>query len=267
MNNDKELVFAKGKDGHYRYVSRKELKKQLRPVRFVRFLFYLIILSVVLGGGYYLFTDLFEVYLVQEEVLIDSGSSYQIELLPKNSKYFDYNNYVYESDNKEVVSIDNYGQITAVSNGTANVSVRYKYGIEKKTMKVAVRNIEVSSLSIDNKEISKNDTEKAEVKVNNQDNLSTSLNYKSSDESVIKVDDNGNLVGVDEGKATITVEGPDGVKEEKTIEVKTTQTEIQDISIKENNVTLKKGKTKKLTLVVVPSDASVKGVKWTSNTS
>ena len=264
MNDNNELVFAKGKDGHYRYISKKELKRQILPIRILTFCFYFIIFGVILGGAYYIFTDVYEVYLVKDNMLIDNGNAYQIELLPKNSKYFDYENYIYESDNTKIATVDRYGQITAVSNGTCNISVRYKYGIEKKTMRVDVRNIEVKTLTIDNDAVDKNNTNKAEVIVNNNESLKTKLTYKSSNEEVLKVDDNGNLVGVDEGKAKVTVTSPSGVTEEKTIEVKTSKDEIQEIKIKENDILLKKGESKKLTLSVVPSNASTKDVSWDS---
>ncbi len=57
MSKNDGLVYAKGKNGHYRYMSKRELNKKNRTLSFFTVLFYILAAFVVLGAGYFLYTD------------------------------------------------------------------------------------------------------------------------------------------------------------------------------------------------------------------
>ena len=73
--------------------------------------FYIILITSFVFGGYYFYTDLFSVYPIEKEITMDIGNTHQIELLPKNSKYFDYKNYVYEVADEKIAKINELGEI------------------------------------------------------------------------------------------------------------------------------------------------------------
>ena len=121
---------------------------------------------------------------------------------------FDAGNPTYISSNESVVIINN-GQITAVNEGTATVTVSFagneKYlAAKNKTITVNVKDalkdasvtVDVSSVDL---KVGENYTIHATT---TPDNLN--VTYKSSEESVITVD-NGFIVAVGEGNATVTV--------------------------------------------------------------
>ncbi len=261
MKND--MVFAKGKDGHYRYINKKELPKSSK---FFNTFFITFLLLVLLGCGYFYYIDVFDAYIMSEEITIDNGGVYQVNLLPKNSKYFDYANYVYESEDESIATVDNYGQIKAVSNGTTNINVRFKNSFIKKTLKVNVDNVEVKDINPD-KEIALdvNDTKKINIKINNEDNVSAKVYYESDDENVAQVDNDGNVTGVNEGEANITITTPNGVKKQTRVKVKTSNEKIQQISIKETNIVIKKNEKKKINIIITPNYASKIGITYSSS--
>ena len=52
-----EMVFAKGKDGHYRYMNKKELKNKNRPLTILTFLFYIVVIITIVCCGFFLYND------------------------------------------------------------------------------------------------------------------------------------------------------------------------------------------------------------------
>ena len=121
---------------------------------------------------------------------------------------FDAGNPTYISSNESVVIINN-GQITAVGEGTATVTVSFvgneKYlAAENNTITVNVKDaLKDASVSVDVSSVDLKVGENYTIHATTTpDNLN--VTYKSSDESVITVD-NGFIVAVGEGNATVTV--------------------------------------------------------------
>ena len=121
---------------------------------------------------------------------------------------FDAGNPTYISSNESVVIINN-GQITAVGEGTATVTVSFagneKYlAAKNKTITVNVKDaLKDASVSVDVSSVDLKVGENYTIHATTTpDNLN--VTYKSSEESVITVD-NGFIVAVGEGNATVTV--------------------------------------------------------------
>lgn len=96
-----------------------------------------------------------------------------------------------------------------------------------------------------------------------------SVAWESSNKSAASVDNNGNVTAVKAGKATITVTTHDGGKKAVcTITVNPNVVHVQKVSINPHHKTLYKGKSLKLSVSVLPSNAANKKVTWkSSNTS
>ena len=58
-----ELVFAKGKDGHYKYMKKSEIKKGNPVVSLLTIIFYIVGILVLIGAGYYLYTDIIKPFI------------------------------------------------------------------------------------------------------------------------------------------------------------------------------------------------------------
>ena len=57
------MVFAKGKDGHYRYMKKSEVTKRHFFLKFLTFVFYVFIFAVFIFLVYYLYNEVFLPYM------------------------------------------------------------------------------------------------------------------------------------------------------------------------------------------------------------
>ena len=120
----------------------------------------------------------------------------------------------YTSSDDKVVTVDENGKLTAVGEGEAVITVTSKDDPAKKaTIKVTVKkpHINVDKVTVDKTDIDLEIGDEADVTVTvTPDNATDkSVTYTSSDEDVVKVDENGKLTAVGEGEAVITVTSKD----------------------------------------------------------
>ena len=130
----------------------------------------------------------------------------------------------------------------------------------KEVPEVQVEKIE---LSVDNTVINKNEISKINVEVYPQDAENQKLEYISSNEKVLKVDDYGNIYGISSGKATITVRAiANGVQSSIEIEV---YSKVTGIELNVENITLQEGESYQILANIEPDDANNKNIKYISN--
>ncbi len=236
-----------------------------KVMKILTIIFYVFVVLLLIYGIYFFYTDSYSIYLMEEEVTLDVGSSYQMKIIPSNVEKFDYDNYIFSSKDKNIIEVNDHGEIKALKQGNSEVSVRFKNGIGKQKLAISVVNVEVTDLELEgNFSVNVNDTKKINVKVNNQDNISTYLTYKSEDETIAKVDAYGNVTGIKEGKTHITVTNGDASNSVE-ITVIATDIKIEEININENELNLNVGEKKTLSVNVVPSNASQKELEWSSS--
>ena len=170
-------------------------------------------------------------YLKQDSVMIDQGSSYQVELIPKNERYFDYTNYSYSVADESIAKVDEFGTITAVGKGETKLKISLKPGLLSsktmtiKTEQIDVNDVEVGVYSGDNVQIRgsviMNVNQSITIKpiVNSRNDINVSGIYSSSDENVATVDTFGNVTAKNPGTATIYSE-VNGIKGSINVEVR-----------------------------------------------
>ena len=251
-------------------LSRKEkielYEKAKRKENKMAKIFYLFIFLLIVFGVYSFYLDKHIVYFLNDEAIIDVGNTYQIELIPKYSKYFNYEDYILSVDDTSIAKIDEYGQITGLKNGNTKVKLRFKNGYETEKLNVIVDNVKVESIQIDdNISIFVNETKKLVYKINNIKNVNTNLKFKISNEKILKVDDMGNITGLKEGTCSLTIESDNGIKKTIQVDVKTSNDKIEEVRFKKNQIDLYVGDNKQLDLEVFPSKANTKGLKWSSS--
>ncbi len=118
----------------------------------------------------------------------------------------------YSSLDTEIVSIDKDGKITALDMGTTKVFVKTQDGNKSAELLVKVSNDYVSSVDIEEEEITINEKQSYSLtaRISPYTAIDKSVVWTTSDPNVATVDRNGKVIGVSEGVAIITVTTNDG---------------------------------------------------------
>lgn len=161
----------------------------------------------------------------------------------------------YLSDNENIAKVNDMGRITAVSAGTAKITVTC--GTVQNNLQLVVKetnDIQVTDIEIgyyeEEMEVDMSQTISATVKPSNATN--TTVTYSSSDTAVATVLSSGEVKGMNPGTAIITVRAGNILKDIK-IEVKTATAKIQ---VNKNYLVLKPGGEFRLIASVEPADAT-----------
>ena len=183
-------------------------------------------------------------------------------------------NQEFTSSNENVVIVDNSGLVTAVGEGEATISFSVNNGAFRKDLNVYVnRNYNNTEIIVTPEKISF-DGEVFKIKVGTTEKLTfavlpdntdrTKLEWKSSDESVVTVDENGRIKGLKEGKATITLSSVNGENDRIDVEVESDIVEVTDINLSITDINMTAGQTQTIIPLVSPDNASNKALSFSS---
>ena len=169
-----------------------------------------------------------EIKVENVSVGVNQSEKINVNIYPSNAtnKMIDY--YV---DDTSIAKIKN-GQVYGLKEGTTNATAKTKDGIEC-AFKIDVQYIKIESLLIEviDDDYKVGDTVHLRTTISPKENSSTSkVEYKSLNPNVVKVDENGNLVAVAAGSATIAAT-IDGLKNSATVKVKS---QIKEESVSDN---------------------------------
>ena len=182
-------------------------------------------------------------------------------------------NVTFESADPAVATVDTEGNVTGVAPGATTITVTTEDGGMTATCDVTVepKPIPVSKVEINRTAINLIVESSAILvaTVSPEDATNKNVVWSSSDESIVKVDQKGEVTAVKVGKATVTVTTEDGGKTfdcEVTVSDKPIQ--VTGVSIYPTSRTINVGSSYQLTANITPADATNHEVKWTSsNTS
>ncbi|MBE6775756.1 MAG: BspA family leucine-rich repeat surface protein [Ruminococcaceae bacterium] len=227
--------------------------------------------------------------LIPEEnksITLDEGDEKEIgaTVKPEDADY----GLTYESDNPDVAEVTEDGKIIAKGEGEAIITVRSEDGKAEEKISVTVKKpyIPAEDIRLNKTEISLEEgkTDKITATVTPENATDKKLTFSSDDETVVKVDENGNVTAIGEGEAEITVTGPDGTKATVTVTVTAKPTEPEDPTDPEDptepeeptdpeeptepekpgytievpdGINMYKGETKPLGIVITPDDGSI----------
>ena len=180
---------------------------------------------------------------------------------------------VWTSSDSSVVSVDSNGRVTAKKAGTATITVKTNDGGFTDTVKVTVEKeeVEVPDVKVTGVTLSKSSLNlnvgassklTATVKPSNATNKG--VTWSSSDKSIATVDANGKVTAKKAGTVTITVTTKDG-KYTAECTVKVTEVKVTGVTLSKSTLKLTVGDSSKLTATVKPSNATNKGVTWSSS--
>ena len=176
----------------------------------------------------------------------------------------------WSSDKADVAKVDEKGNVTAVTAGTAKITVTTEDGEFTDTCEVTVtaKEVPVEGVSLNKNKLSLviGDKYTLAAAVKPMDASNQNVSWTTSDEAVATVNENGEVTAVAAGKATITVTTEDG--EQKAVcEVTVTEEAVAltGITVDQEEVTLKEGETATLIVSMVPEDATEQKVVFSSS--
>ena len=123
--------------------------------------------------------------------------------------------------------------------------------------------IEKIELSIENNQIKKGETKKLSVKIFPEEASSKEIEFISSNPETIAVDKNGNITGLNSGKAIITVKAKNGNAQSQ-IEI-TVFNKVTGISIDQKDINMQLGDSFKINAYVLPEDADNQNIIFSTN--
>ena len=141
----------------------------------------------------------------------DETAQLTAEVIPS---YADNTRVTWKSSDESVVTVDEKGKVTAVGNGTATITVTSVSGNYTATVAVTVKipvEIEKISIEAEKETLTKlGESTELKVKIEPENADAQKLIWKSGDEMIAAVDENGKVTAIGNGTAIITVTTEDG---------------------------------------------------------
>ncbi len=172
------------------------------------------------------------------------------------------------SDNEKIAVVNKKGSVILLAPGKVTISA--KAGNKSDQCTITVKN-PIQSVSISpavSYSINLGDNFQFRASANPIDTTDdTKLTWKSSNPTVAKVDENGNITTFSEGDTTITVTSINGKSASCRLRVnKNNDVPITGVSLDKTSVEVKSGKTVKLQAAILPEDTNMdKTLRWTSD--
>ena len=173
----------------------------------------------------------------------------------------------WKSSKEDVVSVDENGQLHALKAGNAVITFTSDDPNGQKKAQVNVKVVQaVTSVAFENDTVNvpvgKTQTLKAAVQPAGAANKK--LNWTSSDESIVKVTNNGRIQGVATGTAVITATAQDGSGVAAECSVTVVQP-VKKIEVSSKKIDLAPKTAWKVDFSAQPEDATIRGIEWKSS--
>jgi len=173
----------------------------------------------------------------------------------------------WSSSDPAIASVDTNGKVTAIAVGNATITAKADDGSGKQdTVTVTVKAIPVESVSIteNNFSLLVGGTQTLHATVTPSDAGDTRVTWSSSNTAVATVS-NGLVTAKATGTAIITVTSAADSAKKDTVTVEVKAVFVESVSINGGDFKLVVGKTKDLTVTVLPSNAGNTSVTWLSS--
>ncbi|OOE05663.1 hypothetical protein BO219_01585 [Anoxybacillus kestanbolensis] len=174
-----------------------------------------------------------------------------------------------ENSNGQIISIDRNGVITAVKEGTAQVTAKVKdmFGNVKTTTMTVIVRIPVDSISINDFTVHVGETISIPVTVSPAD-AKKAVSYSLGNSLYAEINGaNGTITGLKEGVTTLTVQAFNRNDEliEKTVTVTVQAIPVTAVVVSPTVANINIGETTTLTATVAPNNATYQAVEWRSS--
>ena len=185
--------------------------------------------------------------------------------------------FTYKSSNETVATVDENGLVTPLKAGTATITVTAKAVVTttngmpiltktataKCTVTVTDNSIPATNIELDASSKTMTVGEKAKLTATvKPDDSTDKVTWKSNNDKIVSVDENGNITALATGTTEITATaGSVSAVCKVTVE----GVKVSKVELDKTSVSLKVGGTEQLTATVKPDNATDKTVTWTSS--
>lgn len=205
----------------------------------------------------------FELDPQQVNLEIVKGSTNAIQLntsiSPSASEVTDDPTIEWKSSDPEIAIVDENGIVTGLKAGNVTITGTLKNGLSV-TSNITVKIIPLDSISFesDKVEILRNETQKLNLIIDPINSTEvTNITWSSTDEKVVKVDENGNIRGIGAGEATIkAVMINDAGTYEAEIKISVKEIHLESIKVLNTNNKISVGQKLSLDIELNPIDTT-----------
>lgn len=165
-----------------------------------------------------------------------------------------------------IVIVDQNGQITGVAPGAARITASATDGSGlSRTVDVLVNKVAVTDILLEGTTLIVDESKQLNATIVPSNASITTLQWSSANPGIVTVDQSGQVTGVAAGTAQITANATDGSGVSRTVNVlvKNAAVEVTDILLQGANLTV--NESKQLNATVVPTNASLPVLEWSSN--
>lgn len=208
-------------------------------------------------------------FLTNDSLKVGEKTKLSYEIRPHNA---DNKNVTFASNNPKVAKIDDSGNITALSPGEADISVRTKDGNRTSfvTIYVSMSDVPVNGISLNKKEttlvVGSKETLIATINPSRATNKAVS--WTSSNPNVATISQTGVIEAKKVGTTKITVTTKDGGKNSSiTVNVKNKAVLVKGITLDKASMNLTLGNIYHLTAKINPSNATNQNITWSTSNS
>ena len=191
------------------------------------------------------------------EIRKDSSQGLRATITPKETT--DDKTLTWESSNPEVATVSSTGVVTARRPGNAIITVRTSNGLTDTCNITVISQITSVHLNLTAITLDEGVSQTLRATINPSDTTDdTTLTWLSSNTNVATVDQEGNVTGVKEGVATITVTTVNGRRAECKITVNkpSENIPIESVSLDKTTLTLEEQEAETLVATINPSDTT-----------
>ena len=197
-------------------------------------------------------------------ITINSSESLVSSVSPNNASNKDV---VWKSSNTSVATVDNNGKVVAKKIGTTIITASSS-GYSSTCVVNVVDKIDLKGITLNktNLTLKEKGSETLKVTFNPGNATNKKITWKSSNTSVVTVDNNGLVKALKPGSATVTVISNDGgyVATSK-VTVEALSKKVSGVNLDKKELNLVAGEETSLKVNVTPSYAENKNVKWESS--
>jgi len=197
------------------------------------------------------------------------GNSYKLSatVLPENATD---KNVTWSSSNQSVATVDQSGNIKAISEGIATITVTTKDGKKTDACEITVTEkiIHVTSVTLnkDKLELAEGETAQLIATVLPENATNKNIAWSSLKQSVATVDKTGKITAKSEGTVEIAVTTEDGWHTATClVTVIKKVVPVTSVTLNKDKLELAEGETDQLTATVLPENATYKNVTWSSS--